>query len=124
MGINAVTLSGNVARDAVLRRTSSGGTVISFPLAVGERMPGADGSTATRTSYFDVACFFGTERLCSALAKGSHVSLSGHLRQTRWEQDGQTRYGVEVICQALDIASGRWQMNGSGAQEGGDAYGG
>ena len=115
MDINTVTLSGNVARDAEMRYTKSGGTVISFPIAVGETVGGGDGQTSTRTSYFDVACFFGTDRLRVALGKGSHVTVSGRLRQTRWESGGRKMYGVEVIASALDISSRRAAAAAGGA---------
>lgn len=118
MDINTVVLSGNVARDAEMRCTQSGKPVISFPIAVGERVGGGDGPASTRTSYFDVVCFFGTDRLREALGKGSRVSVSGRLRQTRWETGGQTRYGVEVVASSLDLAASRLGTTGGGGPRG------
>jgi single-strand DNA-binding protein len=118
MDINTVALSGNVARDAEMRCTQSGKPVISFPLAVGEMIGGGDGQASTRTSYFDVVCFFGTDRLRDALGKGARVSVSGRLRQTRWDDGGKTRYGVEVVASSLDLAAGRIGTTGGGVSRG------
>lgn len=109
MDINTVTLSGNVARDAEMRYTKSGGTVISFPIAVGETVGGGDGQTSTRTSYFDVACFFGTDHLRAALGKGSHVTVSGRLRQDRWQdkQTGENRSRLGIVADEVDVMTPR-----------------
>jgi len=99
-----VTIVGNVTRDAELRYTKSGLSIGSFSVAVNERQKGADGQWEDgEPSYYDVTCFrLLGESVAETIAKGDRVVVTGKLRQSRWEQDGQNRSKIEVI--ADDVA--------------------
>ena len=96
--INCVTLTGRLTRDAELKYTQNGGAIVRFSMAVNRSKRNADGSWAEEASYFDCVYFGkGAESVNSYLSRGRQVAVSGELRQSRWEQDGQTRSRVEVF---------------------------
>lgn len=99
-----VTIVGNVTRDAELRYTNSGLSIGSFSVAVNERQKGQNGEWEDgEPSYYDVTCFrLLGESVAETIAKGDRVVVTGKLRQSRWEQDGQKRSKVEVV--ADDVA--------------------
>ena len=41
------------------------------------------------------------------LHKGRHVTIDGHLRQERWEKDGQKRSKLKLIVDEIDFTGGR-----------------
>lgn len=113
-----VTLIGNVTRDAELRYTASGLSIGSFSVAVSERQRGADGQWEDgEPSYYDVTCFrLLGESVADTIAKGDRVVVTGRLKQSRWEQDGNKRSKVEVIAE--DVAkSVLWAAKNAGASQ-------
>ena len=113
--INCVTLTGRLTRDAELKYTQNGGAIVRFSMAVNRSKRNADGSWAEEASYFD--CVYlgkGAESVNSYLSRGRQVAVSGELRQSRWEQDGQTRSRVEVFVNNLSLLS----QGGSKPQDG------
>ena len=118
--INCVTLTGRLTRDAELKYTQNGGAIVRFSIAVNRSKRNADGSWADEASYVDCVYFGkGAESVNSYLSRGRQVAVSGELRQSRWEQDGQTRSRVEVFVNNLSLLS----QGGSKPQDG-DGNGG
>ena len=107
MSINQVNTSGNLTRDPELRATTSGTQVLSFDIAVNERFkdPQTD-EWKDRPNY--VSCtMFGTraESVSRYIRKGSKVTISGKLRYSPWEKDGQKRSKLEVIVNDIEFMS-------------------
>ena len=110
MSINTVALVGNLVRDPEVRATTSGNTVMNFSLAVNERERNAQGEYEDVHSYFDMVMFGNrAEAVSRFISKGSKVAVRGHLKQRRWEKDGQRRSKVEVIVEDLDFMSRQQQ---------------
>jgi single-strand DNA-binding protein len=111
-----VTIVGNATREPELRYTPAGMPVASFGVAVNERTKDAqtgdwkDGEP----SFYDVTCFrLLAESAAETIAKGERVIVSGKLKQSRWETDGQKRSKIELI--ADDIGkSVLWASKDSG----------
>lgn len=57
MSLNNVTLSGNLGADAELRMTKGGTPVLTFSLAVNDRVPQGDGTWSDYTNWFDCTLF-------------------------------------------------------------------
>lgn len=106
MSINRVEMSGNLTRDPELRVTRGGTPVLTFCVAVNERMRQEDGSWADRPNFIDCA-MFGTraQSLQQYLHKGSKVFLEGRLRWSSWEKNDERRSKVEVIVEDVELAS-------------------
>lgn len=116
--VNVVVLVGRLTKDCEIRSTASGVSVCRFSIAVNRRKKVQDAWT-DEVSYFD-AVLWGkqAETLRPYLVKGKQVSISGELRQDRWEQDGQTRSRVEIFVNNLQLLSVSSSPNTGFNQEG------
>lgn len=120
--INRVTLVGRLVRDAEVRVTQGGMQITKFGLAINRRRKQGD-EWIDEASFFDVVIFGRMgEAVGRYLTKGKQVGVDGELVQNRWEQDGQTRSKVEIICNNLQLLGGRGD-GGGGAPQSGSAAG-
>ena len=104
--INSVVLVGRLTRDAEMRYTNSGTAICKFSLAVNRRKRSGD-NWEDEVSYFDIVVWGRQgEAVSRFLEKGKQVSVAGELRQSRWEQDGQTRSRVEVVAANIQLLGG------------------
>lgn len=97
---NKVTVHGRIVRNADFNITSSGLVVAKFAVAVNRARKLPDGTWASEddTSFFPLAVF--GDYACAVgkrLQKGRGVLVEGHLRQHKWEKDGEKRSDT-VIC--------------------------
>lgn len=113
---NTVVLVGRLTRDAELKYTNFGMAVSSFALAV-------NGSKKQGDQWVDEASFidctlFGkmAEPLQQYMVKGQQVCVTGHLKQDRWETDGQKRSKVVVIAEIVQLLGGKRDAGDNSAQ--------
>ncbi len=106
MSINRVEMSGNLTRDPELRVTRGGTPVLTFCVAVNERVRQEDGSWADRPNFIDCAMFgVRAQSLQRYLHRGSKVFVEGRLCWSLWEKDDERRSKVEVIVEDVELAS-------------------
>lgn len=108
--LNNVCLTGRLTRQAEIRYSQAGGgAVVRFSIAVNRRKRSADGASWEEEANFFDCVYFGrsAEAVNQYLEKGRQVSISGELRQNRWEQDGQTRSRVEIVVSQLNFLGSR-----------------
>ena len=56
------------------------------------------------TSFFDVTIWGKTaENLKPRLTKGTQITVSGYLKQDRWEKDGQKQSRVQVVADMVEV---------------------
>lgn len=119
--INRVFLVGRLTRDADLRFTNSGTPVGKFSIAVNRSRKNGD-KWDEEVNYFDIVLWGKiAEALSKYLLKGKQIAVEGELRQSRWEQDGQSRSRVEIHAsniQLLGGSSGGGQSNNNYSQQG------
>lgn len=120
MSINRVVISGNLTRDAELRNTASGMSVLGLGIAVNDRRRNQQtGEWEDYPNYIDCT-MFGTraEKLSRYLVKGTKVAIEGRLRWSQWEaKDGSgKRSKIEVIVDEIEFMSSR--DGGQGGQGG------
>ena len=107
MSVNRVTLSGNIGRDPEVRATQSGTSILTFSLAVNERVKKGE-NYEDYTNWVDVVVFGRrADSLGKILAKGMKIAIDGRLRYSTWERDGQKRSKLEVIAEDVDIMQRR-----------------
>ena len=111
MSINHVCISGNLTRDAELKRSQSGMAILGFSVAVNERRKNNQTGEYEDYANFIDCRMFGTraEKIAMYLTKGLKVSVDGKLRWSQWERDGQKRSKVEVIVDEIEFMSSRNQ---------------
>lgn len=104
--INTVNLSGHLGQDADLRHTSSGMAVLSFSIANNYSRK-ENGEYVEKTNWFNCKMFGSrAEKLAEYFRKGTGVSLTGELRQSVYEKDGQKRYSIEVLVDTFIFTGG------------------
>lgn len=121
MSVNRVVLSGNLTRQPEVRESTSGLSILSFGIAVNERVKnGQTGEWDDYANFFDCVIFGKrAESLSRILEKGMKVCIAGRLRYSSWEKDGQKRSKVEVIVDDVDIMQRKG--DGSGGSHGGNS---
>lgn len=120
--INHVVLVGRLTRDAELKYTGTGSAVSKFGLAINRRRKQGD-QWVDEANFFDIVVWGKTaEAITKYLTKGKQVAVDGELRQSRWEQDGQSRSRVEVHANNIQLLGSGGA--GGGGRSGGQASGG
>ena len=108
--MNRVCLMGRIGRDLELKKTNSGVSVVSFPLAVDRN--GKEGGT----DWIDVVAWRGTaEVLCNYADKGRMIGIEGRLQMRDWtDKDGNKRRSAEVVADNLYFGDSRRDNGGEG----------
>lgn len=112
MYLNNLTINGNLAGDAQLRKAGDS-PVINFRIA--NTSPFGDKAT----SWFDVS-FFGkqAETLSSMLTKGTHVVVTGEIRERKFgENNERTSLSIRANSVQLVPRGGNGDANSSGDEE-------
>lgn len=96
-------MSGNIGRQPDVRTSQVGTAILTFSLAVNERIKKGD-AWEDYTNWVDIVVFGKrAESLGKILEKGMKVTIDGRLRYSSWERDGQKRSKIEVIAEDVDI---------------------
>lgn len=112
--INHVIIIGRLTRDAEISYLPSGAAVAKISIAVNRSRKNGD-QWVDEVSYFDSAIFGKTaENLKPYLSKGKQIGLEGHLKQDRWEKDGQKYSKISIIADNVQLLGGRSDGGGSG----------
>ena len=126
MSINRVIISGNLTRDAELRQTASGTSVLGFGVAVNDRRRNNQTGEWEDYANFVDCTMFGqrAQAIAQYLRKGLKVAIEGKLRYSSWERDGQKRSKLEVIVDDLEFMSSRndGQQGGYNGNYGNSGY--
>lgn len=104
---NHVGIIGRLTRDAEL--VNVGQTVkADLSIAVNRSRKQADGSWTDETSFFDFTLWGKTaEGLKPYLTRGKQIAVEGHLKQDRWEKDGQKFSKVSIVAENVQLLGGR-----------------
>jgi single-strand DNA-binding protein len=97
--INEVTLEGGVTKDANVRNTSSGFTVVSFTVATKRSWKDKEGNWQEKSQFHNVVTS-GRDLLdiAGSLKKGDRVRIeNGQLETREWENEGQKRFITEIV---------------------------
>lgn len=107
MSVNVVALVGNLTRDPELTQTQGGTAVCRMGIAVNDRVKNRQtGEWEDYPNFIDVVAFGGTgEAAARYLSKGSKAAVSGRLRYSSWEKDGQRRSKLEVVAERVEFMS-------------------
>ena len=107
MSINCVNISGNLTRDAEVKYTTTGSPILSFGIAINDRVKNSQtGEWDDRPNFVDCALFGSrAESLRQWLVKGTKVAIAGRLHYSSWERDGQKRSKLDVIVNDVEFLS-------------------
>lgn len=62
-----------------------------------------DGEWKTETYWNRVTCFKNTRERANDANKGDLVHITGRVRQSQYENDGETRYSVDLIAESFSV---------------------
>ena len=108
---NKVTLIGRLTRDADLKYTTTGTAIAAVSLASNRSVKKQD-NWETEVSYFD-GNIYGrmAENLKPYLTKGKMILIAGHLKQDRWEKDGQKFSRIKIEVEDVQLLGGSSSEN-------------
>ena len=116
---NRVILVGNLTRDPEVRYIPSGMAVSDIGIAVSDRRKNASGEWIEETTFVDVTLWGRTAEVASEyLSKGSPIFIEGRLKLDTWEQEGQKRSKMRVVCEKMQMLGGRGGPGEGGAGRG------
>ena len=104
--LNKVILIGRLTRDAELKYNTKGTAIAAVSLANNRSVKRND-NWETEVSYFDADIFGKTaENLKPYLTKGKMILIAGHLKQDRWEKDGQKFSRIKIEVEEVQLLGG------------------
>jgi len=109
---NAVTVAGNVGRDAELREVEGIGTVAKFPLAVYRSGKGDD----KKTDWFYIECWHDLARGAATYCKtGAKVVVFGSMKFDQYEKDGEKKNSTSLVAREIgkDISIAKDEADGA-----------
>lgn len=114
MAVNKYICVGNLTRDAELKRTGSGMSVLDFGLAVNDGRTNKQTGEWEETPVFWDCTLFGSrgEKLADSLKKGTKVTVEAKVRQNNWVKDGQKRSKHDLIVDNVEFMSRGQQRSG------------
>lgn len=115
--VNKVILIGNLGGDPEVRSMPNGNYVANINIATTETWKDRNtGENQDRTEWHRVVLFRRLAEIAQQyLRKGSKVFIEGRLQTRKWQdQNGQDRYSTEIICDNMQMLSGRDAGMGAG----------
>lgn len=100
--MNAVILSGNIARDPVIRATQTGKTVASFTV-VTERKFQANGKAYDMKDYINCVAWGQQAEVIGNVRAGASVEIKGRIGSRSYESNGEKRWVTEVTAEDVNI---------------------
>ena len=124
---NIVILAGNIGQDPETRNTQSGTSITHFTLATsrpryseGKVVRDDKGYRVQDTEWHRITAFNGLGKTIQEYCeKGMKVLVRGRIHYTKWtDQEGNDRYGSEIIAETVDFLSRAQQSeNGAGQRD-------
>jgi len=107
--MNTVQITGNLAKDPIIRVTKTGKPVASFSIAVNRRITKQNGDTLELTDWVNVTAWGNlAEAVGNELTKGNYVFIEGRYSTRSYDTpDGQRRYVTEVVANMIAKPIGR-----------------
>lgn len=113
MSINRVICTGFTTRDAELKATQGGTSVLTFGIAVNDSKRNQQtGEYEDYANYVDCTMFGKrAQALAPHLKKGTKVAIEGKLHYSSWEtRDGQKRSKLDVTVTELEFMQKKGQQ--------------
>ena len=103
LGLNKVTLIGNLGQDPEMQMLESNIPVAKFSLATSEMFKDKNGQSHTQTEWHTVVLWRGLAELANKyLRKGSLVFIEGKIKTRNYtDKEGIKRYVTEIIAEQL-----------------------
>lgn len=119
--MNTVQITGNLAKDPIIRATKTGKAVASFSVGVSKRITKTNGDILDLTDWVNVTAWGKlAEAVGNELTKGSYVFIEGRYSTRSYDTpDGQRRYVTEVVANMIAKPIGSNMQSGNAGFSGG-----
>ncbi len=117
--VNHIVLIGRLTRDLGSDERSfgyvgNGQARANISIAVNRSKKSGD-EWVDEVSYFDITIWGKTaENLKPYLNKGKQICVEGHLKQDRWEKDGQKQSRISIVADNVQLLGGKSEGEGNG----------
>ena len=124
---NIVILAGNIGQEPETRTTQGGTRITHFTLATsrpryseGKVVRDENGYRVQDTEWHRITAFNGLGKTIQEhCSKGMKVLVRGRIHYTKWtDQEGNDRYGCEIIAETVDFLSRAKQTENGGYDQG------
>ena len=108
IGVNKVTLLGNLGADPETKKTASGQSITLFNVATSNAWTNKEGQRQEHTEWHRVVVWGKLAETCAEyLSKGRKVYIEGRLQTRSWEDDkNQKRYTTEIVANQVLFLNG------------------
>ena len=108
IGVNKVTLLGNLGADPEIKKTASGQSITLFNMATSNAWTNKEGPRQEHTEWHRVVVWGKLAETCAEyLSKGRKVYIEGRLQTRSWEDDkNQKRYTTEIVANQVLFLNG------------------
>ena len=109
IGVNKVTLLGNLGADPETKKTASGQSITLFNVATSNVWTNREGQRQEHTEWHRIVSWGKLAETCAEyLSKGRKVYIEGRVQTRSWEDDkNQKRYTTEIVAsQVLFLGGG------------------
>eukprot|EP01132_Coremiostelium_polycephalum_P000138 gene138-187_t len=113
LGVNRVTLLGNLGKDPEVRHLENGRTKVSFTLATNDTYKNKNGEKIVHTEWHNITLWSPlAEAVEKHLVKGKQVYVEGKLSNRSYaDKEGHTKYVTEVVGQQVILLGGGKEAN-------------
>ena len=118
--LNEVHLIGRLTQDLGADERSfgyvgNGQARANFSIAVNHSKKNGD-EWVDEVDFFNITLWGKqAENLKPYLLKGKQICVTGHLKQDRWEKDGQKQSRVSIVADTIQLLGGRGEAEGHGS---------
>ena len=115
MDVNNITVSGRLTADPVLKQAGEH-QLGNFSIACNRRYGKTD-----YTSFFNCTAWSGTAKIVADYCKkGSLITVTGEIKQDRWEKDGKTMSTINIVVKEVILAPKSTGSKPAGVMDGGE----
>jgi single-strand DNA-binding protein len=109
--LNMAAIVGKVIGEPKMKSTGNGLQILNFSIS-NQRSSKKSGEWQNEYSYIDCVVFGDyAANIAKYLKAGAMVAVCGGLRQDRWEDNGQKRSKINLVCNTVQILSKPEQQN-------------
>lgn len=106
-GVNKVILVGALGRDPETSHTQAGKAVARFSIATSRQWKDSGGNKQEETEWHRLVAFGRLAEICGEyLSKGKQVYIEGHLKTSKYEKNGESRYSTDIIVEQMQMLGG------------------
>jgi single-strand DNA-binding protein len=102
--MNQVNIAGNVTADVKTTVLSTGNEIANFSIAINKKYKNKAGEEIKEVSFIEIKAFRWACHIAKGLKKGDMITVSGEIKQERWEDATTKQNRSKIVIIAFLIA--------------------